>query len=389
MTSPLRVVACIYDLRVGGAETSLLAEYRRLHQYNIDASVLCLGEDRTLEKEFAAAGVPVTFVPPGSRWSRGRYIVRFLRHGNFALVHTMLFWPDVIVRPLARLCRIPVVSSLTNEYYGKEHRQHSHHGALGVIVAQVADALTAKCAAGFHAISARSGEIMARRLGIRNSRITVIYRGRDLNELGRRTPQRRLAVREKWGLRSTFVFLCVGRQDYQKAHEIAVLAFSELAGEFPDSVLWLAGREGGNSPLVQSAIAQSPYRDRIVCLGERSDVPDLLTAADAFVMPSRFEGLAGSVIEAMSLEVPLVLTDIPVFREVADNRALFFRRDDVAGLAASLRAVAAGEYPAGWVEELRERAEQVFDIESVTAELADFYVKNCRKLPPRPRTGGF
>ena len=217
----------------------------------------------------------------------------------------------------------------------------------------------------------------------------MIYRGRDLNELGRRTPQRRLAVREKWGLRSTFVFLCVGRQDYQKAHEIAVLAFSELAGEFPDSVLWLAGREGGNSPLVQSAIAQSPYRDRIVCLGERSDVSDLLLAADAFVMPSRFEGLAGSVIEAMSLEVPLVLTDIPVFREVADNRALFFRRDDAEGLAASLRAVAAGGYPAGWVEELRERAEQVFDIKSVTAELADFYVKNCRKLPPRPRTGEF
>ena len=118
-------------------------------------------------------------------------------------------------------------------------------------------------------------------------------------------------------------------------------------------------------------------------------MPDLLAAADAFVMPSRFEGLAGSVIEAMSLEVPLVLTDIPVFREVADNRALFFRRDDVAGLAASLRVVATGGYPEGWAEDLRGRAEHVFDIESVTSELADFYRKNNRNFPSRPRTDDF
>lgn len=375
---PMRVLACIYDLRVGGAETSLLAEYRRLHQFGIDASVLCLGSDRTLEKEFEEAGVPVTFVPPGSRGSRLRFIVNFLRHGKFDLVHTMLFWPDVIVRPVARACGVRVVSSFTNEYYGKEHRQHSHHGALGVLVAQLADALTAKCASGFHAISARSGHIMARRLLISDSRITVIYRGRDVPQLGRRSPERRNELREKFGLRSEFVFLCVGRQDYQKAHEIAVRAFNDIAREFPEAVLWLAGRDGGNTSTVNDAISASPYRSRIEVLGERSDVPDLLVAADAFVMPSRFEGLAGSVIEAMALEVPLVLTDIPVFREVSDGRALYFARDDAAQLATAMRSVATEEYPPTWTAELRLRVEQLFNIDAVSADLANFYRKNAR-----------
>lgn len=376
------MLGCIYDLRVGGAETSLLAEYRRLPNYGIDASVLCLGSDRTLAAEFAEANIKVTFVPTGNWFSRARFVVRFLRSGRFELVHTMLFWPDVVVRPLARLCGIPVVSSFTNEYYGKEHRQHSHHGSFGVIIAQIADALTAKLTAGFHAISTRSGHIMARRLGIRKSRITVIYRGRDISELGRRTPERRISARERFNLTSEFVFLCVGRQDYQKAHEIAVRAFNEIAGELPQAVLWLAGREGGNSALVHSEIERSPYRGRIVMLGERKDVPELLVASDAFIMPSRFEGLAGAVIEAMALEAPLVLTDIPVFHEVSDHRALFFNRDNVSGLAECLRAIASGGYPDGWIHELRKRVEHFFDIEKVSSDLADFYRKNGRKPVP-------
>jgi glycosyltransferase involved in cell wall biosynthesis len=377
----MRVLACIYDLRVGGAETSLLAEYRRLHKFGIDASVLCLGSDRTLEGDFAQAGVPVTFVPRGTRLARLRFIVEFLRHGNFDLVHTMLFWPDIVVRPVARACGLRVVSSFTNEYYGKEHRHHSHHGALGVIIAQLADAMTAKCASGFHAISSRSGHIMARRLGIKDSLITVIYRGRDIPQLGRRSPERRTALREKFGLRSEFVFLCVGRQDYQKAHEIAVRAFNDLANELPNTVLWLAGRDGGNTPIVNDAIAESPARNRIVLLGERSDVSDLLVAADAFVMPSRFEGLAGAVIEAMALEVPLVLTDIPVFREVSDGRALYFARDDATQLAVSMRSVALDQYPSVWTADLQRRTDQLFNIDTVSSDLADFYRKNARNHP--------
>ena len=126
---------------------------------------------------------------------------------------------------------------------------------------------------------------------------------------------------------------------------------------------------------MQRAIAESPEPSRIRSLGERTDVGDLLCAADFFVMPSRFEGLAGSVIEAMALEIPLVLTDIEVFREVADNRALFFRRDDDGDLSAALRRCLTGEYPLSWPAQLRARTEANFDISQVASDLADFYRK--------------
>lgn len=375
MTATMRVLACIYDLRVGGAETSLLAEYRRMSRHGIETAVLCLGSDATLQSDFESAGISVTFVPQGSRLRRLRFVVNFLRSGQYDLVHTMLFWPDITVRPLARLLGTPVVSSLTNEYYGSEHRKNSHHGSLGVVIAQLADALSSRFAVAYHAISARSAHIMSRRLLLRPSHITVIYRGRDLESLGRRTPERRTTVRERESLSNEKVFLCVGRQDYQKAHEVAVRAFNEIAADFPNAQLWLAGRTGGNSPEVLRAIGECSDTSRIRVLGERSDVADLLCAADFYVMPSRFEGLAGSVIEAMALEIPLLLTDIEVFREVADNKAFYFPRDDVPSLSVAMRQCLAGEYPKAWAAELRIRCESNFDIDHVASELADFYRK--------------
>lgn len=374
---PLRVLACIYDLRVGGAETSLLAEFRRMPALGIQPTVLCLGSDDTLHANFEAAGIHVVYVPRGSRITRLKFLWRFLQSDTFDLVHTMLFWPDVVVRPLARLKGIRVVTSLTNEYYGREHRKNSHHGSLGVVIAQIADAVTSQFASGFHAISARSAHIMSRRLGLRPSRITVIYRGRDLQALGRRTEERRDSTRSRLGVTSETVFLCVGRQDYQKAHEIAVRAFSAVAADNPATELWLAGRPGGNSAVVQEAIAESAVANQIKVLGERSDVADLLCAADFFIMPSRFEGLAGSVIEAMAMEVPLLLTDIPVFREVADNKALYFARDNATSLRDQMRSALSGDYPHLWPAELRHRVEALFDIDQVARDLADFYRRSA------------
>lgn len=337
--------------------------------------VLCLGTDQTLLSEFMEAGIEVVFVPPGSRWSRILFIWKFIRSGQFNLVHTMLFWPDVVVRPLARLAGIRVVSSLTNEYYGTEHRRNSRYGTPGVRVAQIADAISSQFAVGFHAISARSAHIMSRRLALRPSRISVIYRGRDLALLGQRSTERRAHVREVEAITTEAVFICVGRQDFQKGHEVAVRAFSQIAGQWPSAQLWLVGRPGGNSSVIQSTIQQSPAESRIRDFGERADVADLLCAADYFVMPSRFEGLAGTVIEAMALEIPLILTDIEVFREVSDNKALFFQRDDIAALARAMQSCLEQQYPPGWTAELRLRTETLFDIERVTAELADFYRK--------------
>ena len=59
-------------------------------------------------------------------------------------------------------------------------------------------------------------------------------------------------------------------------------------------------------------------------LGIRNDVPDLLMAMDLYVMPSLFEGLGMPVVEAMYFDLPVILSDLPVFHEVSFEKGIYF-----------------------------------------------------------------
>jgi glycosyltransferase involved in cell wall biosynthesis len=116
------------------------------------------------------------------------------------------------------------------------------------------------------------------------------------------------------------VILNVGRQEYQKGQRYLIEAFSELTAAWPDAWLVIAGRNGNvSTDLTQ----RSSGLDRILRLGHRSDVPELLHAADVFAFPSLYEGLGGALLEAMAVGLAIVASDVPAIREVAGESILY------------------------------------------------------------------
>ena len=81
---------------------------------------------------------------------------------------------------------------------------------------------------------------------------------------------------------------------------------------------------------------------RVHFLGKRADIPDVLSSLDVFVLSSLREGAPISVIEAMMVGVPAVLSDIPALREISDEGkyALLFQTGDEDDLAAKLISLA-------------------------------------------------
>ncbi|MDH5380085.1 MAG: glycosyltransferase, partial [Cyclobacteriaceae bacterium] len=81
---------------------------------------------------------------------------------------------------------------------------------------------------------------------------------------------------------------------------------------------------------------------QVKLLGHRTDVEQLLAAADVFVFPSRFEGLPGALIEAAAAGLPIIASDIPNNREVAgeNKNALFFPVNDHQVLSACIEKMA-------------------------------------------------
>ncbi|MBX0331334.1 glycosyltransferase family 4 protein [Oscillochloris sp. ZM17-4] len=117
----------------------------------------------------------------------------------------------------------------------------------------------------------------------------------------------------------------------RKRHADALRAFARLVGR--NAHMALAGEGPLLEPLRQLA-AELNIHDRVHFLGFRRDIPALMCASSALVLPSCAEGLPRSVMEAQSLEVPVIGTDIRGVRDLlADGRGLMFKVGDVGGLA--------------------------------------------------------
>jgi glycosyltransferase involved in cell wall biosynthesis len=104
------------------------------------------------------------------------------------------------------------------------------------------------------------------------------------------------------------VLLHVGRFQAQKNHSFLLGIWADSAPEHPDDWLLLLG-DGELRPETEALAQGLPGADRICFLGQRSDVPAWLSAADVFLLPSLFEGLPVSLAEAQAAGLPCLVSD--------------------------------------------------------------------------------
>jgi glycosyltransferase involved in cell wall biosynthesis len=311
----MRVLYVIDSLFPGGAARSMAAMVPNLLASGVQLEVAYLVERPGLHAQLAEAGARVTPLGGASRpswWGRAAGLARRRRPD---LIHTTLAQADLAGRIAGFLSGFPVVSSIVNLAYGPEQLSDPGLARWKVEAARLADSVTARAVTRFHVISRDIAEVMGGRLRIRPDRIDVVPRGRDPAELGTRSDGRRKRARSALGLDgSEVLLLAAARQEYQKGLDVLLEAFPLVRARVPGARLALAGRPGGATALLERQAAAAGPSVRM--LGVRDDVPDLLCAADAFVLPSRWEGLGGVLLEAMALEAPIVASDLPAVREV-------------------------------------------------------------------------
>jgi glycosyltransferase involved in cell wall biosynthesis len=178
----------------------------------------------------------------------------------------------------------------------------------------------------------------ARRLGLHRG-ATPIGNGRDP---ARFRPDRQARARIRAGLgvaQDRVVVIAVSRLVRHKGYLELLAAMRDVPAE-----LWVVGERlpSDRGEDLAPHFAASAPGGKLRLLGYREDVPALLAAADIFVLPSHFEGLPMSVIEAMLSGLPVVATGIKGPREqVAEGETgLLVPPRTVAPLAAALRRLA-------------------------------------------------
>ena len=166
-----------------------------------------------------------------------------------------------------------------------------------------------------------------------------------------------LRARVLLGQRAPLV-LTVARLDAQKG----VAYLLDAAAEVPDAIFVIAG-EGPERATLEARASALGIAHRVRFLGHRRDVPPLLAIADLFVLPSLWEGLPLSVLEAMAAGVPVVATRICGTDELVRDgetgtlappengsalaeaiRAALYDRERVLRMAAAARALVEREH---------------------------------------------
>jgi glycosyltransferase involved in cell wall biosynthesis len=133
------------------------------------------------------------------------------------------------------------------------------------------------------------------------------------------------------------LLLVVGRFSNEKALEIIVRAISKLSHRQTSPINILMMGEGTERSSIAREIERASLQDRITLLPYQSDWWKWLSVADGLISMSRYEGNPNVVLEAMAGGCPVVLSDIPAHREIADaSSALFVPVDDVNVLSTTI-----------------------------------------------------
>lgn len=282
---------------------------------------------------------------------------RALRAERPAILHAHLSWPFACKHGVraAWLARVPAIVGTAQLYVAPE----------GARQAPLMLRL-------FRRIIAVSEEVKTRyvqELRVPARKVAVVRNAIRVPPAGRpRDPALRAALVDG---RPDYVILTPARLHPQKGHTYLL----EAAAQIPDATFVLAG--GG--PLradLEARARDLGVADRCVFLGQRSDVPDLLAAADLLVLPSLFEGLPLSVLEAMAAGRPVIATAIGGTDEAitSERTGLLVPPRDPAALASAIRRLRADPALARRLASAgRERVEREFSSDVTARQVMRIY----------------
>jgi len=191
--------------------------------------------------------------------------------------------------------------SYPNAVISTLHRAFARPTDLGICVSRAVEEVTAK---GYH---------------IERDRLRVVHNGIRLERFLNVPADSRTRVRESLGIAADSpVLAMIGRFYREKGHLDMVRMMAGITSRCPNAVLLLVG-DGPDRAACEGLAEQLGLTARLRFLGQRGDLPELLSASDLVVMPSHTEGLPIAAIEALACGKPVVGFDVGGMSEVIEH----------------------------------------------------------------------
>jgi glycosyltransferase involved in cell wall biosynthesis len=367
----VKVLHVLNELLPSGAETMLRLAAEPWRTRGLELEVLSLGDEvGTYASVLEDAGYRVHHIPlrPVKTWLPA--YVRLLRRGRYDVVHVHPERANFALALIARIVgRAGVVRTVHNvfAFEGRlklERRlQRGLLRRLGVVQAAVGE-------------SVRSNE--QRRFG---NRTVLVVNTFDEARFHPASRTERDVARSALGIGADeFVAVVIGNCSRVKNHGALIEALDLPAA--PVTRLLHLGLEDEEATGERQLVEQHGLAERVAFLGFVDDVPMVLRAADCYVMPSLYEGLAVTALETLGAGVPSILTDVPGLRDLRPHLPLAWwvepRPEPIASALAEVAGLGEAERQS-WSDDAATMVRERFGVERHVSAYHDLYRSVARR----------
>jgi glycosyltransferase involved in cell wall biosynthesis len=376
----MRILILSTSMGMGGADKQILTAAQQLRSEGHELMIVSLTELGPMGHEARSLGISTESLdmPRGFADPRGLLrLIGLVRRWKPDLVHSHMVHSNLMARVVRLFAPVPaLVQTIHNIYEGGVHLMTGYRWTN-----RLADYMTI--------VSQTAADRFIRERIVPASMLRAIPNGVDV-ELFESVPAgRRESLRRELGLDREFVWLAVGRFEIAKDYPTMLRAFSRVRERNAQAVLLLVGR--GSLQAETEALARELNLNQSVrFLGVRHDIPEIMSAADGYVMSSEWEGMPMVLLEAAAAALPIVTTDAGGNAEVVrDQQNGFLVRpsspEDLAAAMLRLMQLPESERRAMGARG-RERVRSEFGLSRTVERWEQVYreVLSRKGLDPRP-----
>ena len=306
----MKIAFIISGLSTGGAETMLLKLIQNIDQTRFTPVVVSLTNKGEIGPYIEDMGVPVYAL----EMNRGLInpvkfirLIRLLRHLKMDVVHTWMYHADLLGGLAAKLvgCSKVIWGVRNTDLFAGNGVSKST-----ALIMRLSAWLSKIIPQAIICVAERA-KITHAEMGYAQSKMRVIGNGFDV-ETYKPDTHARYRIRQMLNLPSNALIVgSIGRFNEYKDHRNFILASGNVASIDETVYFLMMGRDvDRDNKSVNKWINETGHAERFILLGERNDVPDILTAMDVFCLHSISEGFPNVLGEAMSTGLPSVVTDV-------------------------------------------------------------------------------
>lgn len=299
----IKVLHIVSSLGGGGVESMLYNYYSNMDNSKIYFDFIVHGENRgIIEEKFEEKGSAIFHVTPKKiSLKKNIYeIDEIIKNGNYDVVHCHQNFSNFTSLYLAWRHQVPVRIS----------HAHGCKEVKGVIkkVKNSFQRLLNKCFANyFFSCGIEAGKWLHGKKWIPSRKNILMNNAIDLGRFSYNIVVRE-EYRKKLDIKDKIVLLHVGRFSDEKNHLFLIDIIEQLSKENSDYILLLVGN-GQNEDSVKKYVKDKGLSNKIIFLGTRNDIAEIMNASDLFLLPSKNEGFPVTLVEAQSTGIKVLVSD--------------------------------------------------------------------------------